>query len=148
MVEPTAIPVPDGQAPARRVGACVAVVVVLLGCLCLVGAWLLLAGDSLEVLKTSWYLQTHGETTTGQITSIETESSPTPGGNTVRRLVVDYTVDGVTYTVKSRYAYGSLATYKVGDTLDVIYDTADPTNAQVDLFLERWLDPILSALPF
>ena len=138
----------DGQAPARRFGGCVAIVVVAIGCLCLAGGWFLLAGDSLDVLQTSWYLQTNGETVAGVIADMEEETSPIPGNNTVYRLVVDYIVDGTTYTVKSYSAYGALATYNVGDSIDVIYDPDDPQNAQVDIFMERWLNPLLSSLPF
>lgn len=142
------VPAKDGQAPARRFGGCVAIVVILAGCLCMAGLWYLLAGDSADILKTSWYLQSNGETATGVIADLERESSPTPGDNFVYRLVVEYEVDGRTYTVKSYAAYGALATYEVGDSIDVIYDPNDPENAQVDIFTERWLTPFLSSLPF
>lgn len=142
------VPAKDGQAPARRFGGCVAIVVILVGCLCMAGLWFLLAGDSVEILQTSWYLQLNGETATGVIADLEKESSGRPGDNVVYRLVVEYQVDGTTYTVKSYAAYGALATYEVGDSIDVIYNPNDPEIAQVDIFMERWLTPFLSSLPF
>ena len=138
----------DGQAPARRFGGFVAFFVILCGCLCLIALWLLYSSNNLKTLKTSWYLQTHGEVTRGIIAHMEEESGTKPGSGPVYRLVVEYDVDGKTYTVRSYYAYGNLAAYEVGDSIDVIYDPDDPGNAQVDIFNERWLDPILSTLPF
>jgi hypothetical protein len=142
------MPAKDGQAPARRFGGCVAIIIILVGYVCLAGGWFLFSRNSMERLQTSWYLQSNGKTAEGVIANMEQESSARPGDNVVYRLVVEYDVDGETYTVRSYAAYGALATYKVGDSIDVIYDPDDPANAQVDIFMERWLEPFLSTLPF
>lgn len=142
------VPAKDGQAPARRFGGCVAIAIILVGCLCLAGGWFFLSRNSMERLQTSWYLQSNGQTTQGVIADMEEESSARPGDNVVYRLVVEYEVDGKTFTVKSYAAYGALATYNVGDSIGVIYDPNDPENAQVNIFMERWLEPFLSTLPF
>jgi hypothetical protein len=57
---------------------------------------------------------------------------------------VEYTVDGQTYTVRNQKFVNG---YDVGDPIDVIYDPANPTISQVDIFSERWFDPIMELIP-
>jgi hypothetical protein len=140
-------PTKDGQAPARRFGALVAIVVILLFCVCAVGGWALFNKDSIEILKTSFHLQSNGVKTDGTIVALEKHSSPRPGSGPVFKFIVEYDVDGETYTLKSLTAYGALDTHEVGDTIPVIYDPEDPTIAQIDTFTERWIF-LLDFIPF
>jgi hypothetical protein len=132
-------PVKDGQAPARRFGALVAIVIVLVFCACAVGGWGLFNKSSVEILKTSFHLQSNGVKTAGTIVGLERHSSARPGSGPVFKFIVDYDVDGQTYTLTSLTAYGALDTHEVGDSIPVIYDPEDPTVAQIDTFTERWV---------
>ncbi len=134
-----ASPANDGQAPARRFGVLVAVVVILFFCACAIGVWALFNKSSIEILKTSFYMQSNGVKTTGTIVQMEKHSSRRPGSGPVFKFIVDYEVDGQTYTFKSITAYGALDTHVVGDSIPVIYDPAAPSIAQIDTFTERWV---------
>ncbi len=116
----------DGQAPARRIGGCVAIVAILIGCSCLAGLWYVFAGDSIDVLQTSLKLQTGGETTTGTVVDVEQFSGVKPNSNTTFKLFVEYTVDGQTYTIQSIAYYPTRSSSWVGESMPVIYDPADP----------------------
>jgi hypothetical protein len=136
------------QAPARRFGGCVAIVVILGGCLCMSGLWYLLAGDNVDILQTSWHLQSNGATTTGTIVDLEEYSGVSPISNSTFKFFVDFVVDGKTYTIKSNSYYPTKGTGWIGKSMPVIYDPENPNSAQLDTFKERWLGPILSILPF
>src|SRR5215204_3422202 len=58
----------DGQAPARRIGALIAIVVICMGVACLTGIWYLFAREGLDSLVKSVSLVSGGETTTGSVT--------------------------------------------------------------------------------
>jgi len=141
-------PVKDGQAPARRFGGCVAVVVVLFGCLCLAGISIALNRTSFEILQTSLRLQSSGVTTTGTVVDVEEHPGAKPISNSTFYLFVEFVVDGQTYRIKSNTFYPARGSSWVGETMPIIYDPKDPNIAQIDTFDERWFDPILSVLPF
>ncbi len=138
----------DGQAPARRIGGCIAIVVVLVGCLCLIGIWYLFAGDSVAVLQTSWHLQSNGATATGTVVEVEQFSGVNPTSNSTFKLFVEFVVDRQAYTIESNVFYPTIGKSWVGETMPVIYDPNDPNTAQINTFQERWLNPFLDAFPF
>ncbi|MDV6013311.1 DUF3592 domain-containing protein [Haloechinothrix sp. LS1_15] len=57
--------------------------------------------------------------------------------------VVEYTVDGETFTHESAVCTGSREGNRVGDELTVNYDPADPADAAIDSWLHRWLAPLI-----
>ena len=137
-----------GQVWATRFGYLVAFFALLCCCLSLIPVWALFSHDSLEILQTSWHLRSVGKLTTGTITDLEafTDDSPNFPVRTYK-LIVEFDVDGKTYTVKSYSTYYVPGDYNLGDPIQVIYDPNDPEIAQVDIFSERWLDPLLKSLP-
>lgn len=140
-----AAPVKDGQAPARKFGGCVAVVVVLFGCLCLAGGWFLFHREGFKLLQDTLYLQTHGVTTTGTV--VDAIEHPGVRPNTVGgyELIVEFNVDGETYTFKGNSNYKPKGSSWVGETMPIIYDPDDPNRALIDTFEERWWNPITLA---
>lgn len=135
-----------GQVWATRFGYLVAFFATLCCCLSMIPIWVLFSHDSLEILRTSWYLRSNGELTTGTITDLE-EVAHKQNSSASYRLIVEFDVDGKIYTVKSYSPY-YVPDYNLGDSVQVIYDPNDPETAQVDIFNERWLFPLLKSLPF
>jgi hypothetical protein len=138
----------DGQAPARRFGAIIAILVTCIGCACLTGVWYAFARESLDSLVTSVKLQASGVRTTATVTDVEKFT----GGkasfpSTNYRLIVTFDVDGKTYTLQSNALYAPLDHTWVGETMPVIYDPTNPDRALIDTFKERWLEPITNSVP-
>ena len=138
----------DGQAPARRIGAVIAILVTCIGCACLGGIWYIFAREGLDSLVKSVSLAGSGATTAGTVTSVEEFSSA--GANfpsTSYKLTVSFEVDGSTYSVISNAYYKSIGKSWVGEVMPIIYDPEDPDIALIDTFQERWLEPILNSAP-
>jgi hypothetical protein len=127
----------------------VLILIFFVGACCVVVFMLPFALDDAQYLNKSIQLGRDGIVVQGIVSEIEAsedEDAVIVGiPDTYYRLTVEYVVDGQTYTVRNqKFIKG----YGVGDTVDVIYDPADPTVSQVDFFDERWLDPFLELLPF
>src|SRR5512134_1674754 len=106
----------DGQAPARRFGALVAVVVVLCICACAAGIWAVLAKDGLAILQTSFRLQSGGARATGTVVELEQYEGVRPTSSSSFKLFVEYEVDGGTYTIKSNAFYPTRGSGWIGET--------------------------------
>jgi hypothetical protein len=89
----------------------------------------------------SWRLQNEGATTTGMVIRLE-ESDSGEGGCCVYSPVVEFTVNGQTFTFEGDNASDPPA-YEVGEVVNVIYHPSDPSTAQIDKWSERWLFPII-----
>ncbi len=137
----------DGQAPARRIGYLIAFIVILCGCLSLGTLWLVFNKDSAEILQTSWHLQSNGERAEGAVADVEQFSGVSPTSSSSFKLLVEYEVDGETYTIQSNTFYPTRSSSWVGEPMPVIYDPEDPRTAQIDTFTERWLHALTSMLP-
>lgn len=87
-----------------------------------------------------WQLQTKGETTPGTVVRLE-ESSSSDDGCCVYSPVVEFDVDGQTYSFEGNNA-SDPPDYKVGEVVDVRYDPSDPNTAQIDSYFERWAFPV------
>lgn len=87
----------------------------------------------------AYRLETTGIVTPGTVTGLE---ESTTDGSTTYSPVVEFTANGQTYTFESDNA-SSPPAYQVGETVNVRYDPADPSTAQIDKLTERWLMPIL-----
>ena len=92
-------------------------------------------------LSTAYKLETSGSTTTGTVIEME-ESSTNEGGCCVYSPVIEFQVNGQTYTFDGGNASDPPA-YQVGETVPVIYDPSDPNTAQINKWSERWLFPII-----
>jgi hypothetical protein len=138
----------DGQAPARRIGAIIAIIITCIGCACLGGLWYFFAREGLDSLVKSVSLATNGTTTTGAVSSVEEFH----GGNaslpsTSYKLLVTFEVDGQAYEVKSNAYYKPIGKSWVGEAMPIIYDPENPNIALIDTFQERWLEPIVNSAP-
>lgn len=69
------------------------------------------------------------------------ESSSSEGGCCVYSPVVEFNVNGQTYTFESGNASDPPA-YQVGDVVEVRYDPTAPSTAQIDSYFERWAFPV------
>lgn len=56
---------------------------------------------------------------------------------------VEYVVGGETFQVESDVCTGSREGNEVGDELDVNYNPADPSDAAIDSWTQRWLTPLI-----
>jgi len=138
----------DGQAPARRFGIFVGLVIVLCACVCLVGGWYVFAREELDTHVDSINLQSKGVTTTGTITSVEEFSNGDPAfPQSSYKITVSFEVDGVAYSVKGSAFYKANGKSLVGESKPIIYDPVDPNTALIDTFQERWLEPVMQSLP-
>ncbi len=138
----------DAQAPARRFGSCVALVVGALVFVCGIALWIFLSRDSLSHLGDSLSLAANGVKTTGTVTEVEEFSDGDPGLPSISyKLTVSFDVNGTTYTVKSQGFYKATTKSLVGDQMPIIYDPEDPNIAMIDTFQERWLEPISGSVP-
>jgi hypothetical protein len=120
--------------------------VFILAACCLVVFMLPLALDDAQYLNTSIHLSRSGVIVPGTVTELEASyDNPNTSDQVSYILTVEYVVDGQTYSVRNQdYING----YGKGDTIDVIYDPEDPSIAQVNLFWERWISPIIEMIPF
>lgn len=103
----------DGQAPARRIGALIAIVVICIGCACLGGLWYIFAREGLDSLMKSISLMSGGRKTTGTVTSVEEFASA--GANfpsTSYKLTVSFEVNVSTYSVTSNAYYNPIELQK------------------------------------
>jgi hypothetical protein len=89
---------------------------------------------------TGWQLQTKGETTQGTVIEME-ESSSAEGGCCVYSPVIEFELNGQTYTFDGGNA-SYPPDYEVGEVVDVRYDPLNPAMAQIDSYFERWAFPI------
>jgi len=138
----------DEQAPARRIGIIIAIIITCIGCACLGGVWYLFAREGVDSLFKSISLAASGATTTGMVTSVDEFSSGRanfPG--TSYKLTVSFEVDGSTYSVTSNAYYKPIGKSWVGQAMPIIYDPENPDIALIDTFRERWLEPILNSAP-
>jgi hypothetical protein len=90
---------------------------------------------------TSWKLENVGMTTTGIVVRLE-ESDSAEGGCCVYSPVIEFTVEGQTYSFEGDTA-SYPPDYAVGEEVSVLYDPNDPDTAQINKWIERWLFPII-----
>ena len=88
-----------------------------------------------------WQLETRGETTTGRVVRLD-ESDDSEGGCCVYTPVVEFQASGKAYTFEGSNA-SNPPLYRVGQQVNVRYNSDDPNTAQIDSFFERWLFPMI-----
>ena len=87
----------------------------------------------------SWNLVQGGAAADGTVVRMDESHSD---GSTTYAPIVEYVVDGETYTMNSS-SYSSPPAYHVGQAVRVVYDRANPSHARMDNFWELWLLPII-----
>ena len=108
----------DGQAPARRIGALIAIIVICIGCVCLAGIWYFFARDGVDSLMKSISLTGNGIRTTGTVTSVEEFTSGRANfPSTSYKLPVSFEVNGATYSVTSNAYYKPIGRNWVGEPI-------------------------------
>jgi hypothetical protein len=88
---------------------------------------------------TAYRLETNGLVTEGVV--IEMDAS-TSDGSTTYSPIVQYQVDGQTYTFDGGIS-SNPPQYHVGERVPVRYDSTNPSKAQIDKWSERWLMPVI-----
>lgn len=147
-MDETTLPIKDGQAPARRFGALLGLIIVCLCGACLIGGWYFFSRAGIDSLVTSLSLLNGGVRTTGEVTSVEEFTSASASfPSTSYKLTVSFDVDGETYSVVSNAYYQPIGRSWVGETIPVVYDPGDPNTALIDTFQERWLTPFVNSVP-
>lgn len=146
MDNPRVIELPK-SGPLRWIG--IGLVFVIAIC-CVVVSMLPFALDDTFYLKKSIHLRQTGVIVPGTVSAVESNADEDEfiigvPDSVSYRLTVEYTVNDKTYTVRNQKFMNG---YEVGDSINVIYDPADPTISQVDIFSERWFDPIMEMMPF
>lgn len=56
--------------------------------------------------------------------------------------VIEYMVDEKKYTYESKH-YTNFSSYKIGDTVDLLYNKTNPSEAKINSFMELWLIPVI-----
>lgn len=91
--------------------------------------------------NTAWQLEQTGIATEGTVVEME-ESSSADSGCCVYSPIIEFSVNGQTYRFEGDVA-SDPPEYRVGETVPVIYNPADPNTAQINKWVERWLFPLL-----
>jgi hypothetical protein len=138
-MQPSNIP---SEKTARRVGSCVSIIILVFVLACAAGVWFLFNRERIHDIQTTLNLQFNGETTTGTVTDLEAFEGSNPQPQTHYRLTVEYNVDGTTYSITSGFIYPPLDHSWEGETMEVIYDPADPAIAMINNPRERWFIPL------
>ncbi len=89
----------------------------------------------------SWQLGANGQTATAIVVRMD-EQSDSEGGCCTYVPVMEYTVDGQTYTMRGNTA-SDPPQYRVGEEVPILYDPAAPDKAQINRWSERWLMPLI-----
>lgn len=138
----------DLEVPKKRPYSQIALIALALFFSCLVSFIFLFDPSSFKLLLTSFDLQLNGVTTTGTVR----EAKEFPVGNPAYgafnyQLTVEFEVDGADYSITGQQYYPPLDHDWVGEPVEVIYDPNDPNAAMINNFNERWMGPLVEALP-
>jgi hypothetical protein len=101
--------------------------------------WIGLLGAGMYYGFTSWRLTQGGEANGSVVQMISSEDSD---GGVTYAPVIEYRVQGRTYTYKSSN-YTNPPAYHMGQQVEMVYDPAHPDQARINTFFELWLVPIL-----
>ena len=107
-------------------------------------AWILLAAFGAWLGLRSYTLTTEGEVATGMVVEYVEEELNTVGTNIYP--VVEFTVDGETYTVRSQNSYrwwNKYTRFPLGGEVEMRYDPGDPQNAEINSWLDVWGETII-----
>lgn len=114
-------------------GGCIWVILNLL--------WIGLALGAYYYGRTSWQLTREGGTVTGSVVGLK-ESAATQDSGVTYTPIISYEVDGRPYTFTSNVSSDPPA-YRVGESVDVLYELHNPSRARVDSWGELWMLPVI-----
>jgi hypothetical protein len=124
------------------------------GCLGMLGwalglnvIWLIMMAATVYLVMRSYNLSVNGETVTGAVVRLveEDKSSPT----TDIYPVVEFEVDGQTYSVRSQNNYrwwNQYTRFGIGKSVEMRYDPANPEKAEINSLFDLWGEPIILGL--
>jgi|JI8StandDraft_2_1071088.scaffolds.fasta_scaffold126257_2 hypothetical protein len=131
----------------KKISYQISIIILALFFSCLVSFIFLFDVNGTKLLQTTLQLQFNGAVTTGTVS----ETKEIPNRNPAFRssdyqLIVSFEVDGKTYSTIGNTYYSREHDW-LGESVEVIYDPADPNIALFNNFNERWMFPLVSALP-
>lgn len=106
--------------------------------------WLLLAVLAVFLGMRSYTLSTKGAVVSGTVVRYVEEDKS--ASFTDFYPVVEFEVDGQTYSVRSQNTYGwwnQYTRFPIGETVEMRYDPADPANAEINSWADLWGEPII-----
>ena len=89
----------------------------------------------------SWQLVSNGSKVDAVVVDLEYSPKPSSGGRPAAPIY-EYTVDGQTYTFRSKTK--SNPHPLIGDHQTLLYDPKNPANASEDTFMDLWLLPAIA----
>lgn len=91
----------------------------------------------------SYQVTKNGDTATGTVT--EMVESNTEDGCCVYSPIVEYKVDGRTFSIDSKNA-SDPPSYHVGQQVEIIYNRTTPSEGAINSWSELWLVPVILGL--
>jgi hypothetical protein len=109
--------------------------------------WLLMMAATVYLVMRSYNLSVNGEVVTGTVVRLveEDKSSPT----TDIYPVVEFEVDGQTYSVRSQNNYrwwNQYTRFEIGKAVEMRYDPANPEKAEINSLFDLWGEPVVLGL--
>jgi hypothetical protein len=107
-------------------------------------AWILLAAFGAWLGLRSYTLTAEGEVATGVVVELFEEDRT--DATTDIYPVVEFTVDGETYSVRSQNNYrwwNRYTRFPLGREVEMRYDPQNPHNAEINSWLDVWGEPII-----
>ena len=101
--------------------------------------WMGLLAWAVFLAYQSWHFTQSGVAATGTV--VENRAIDDADGTTYKP-VVEFEIDGQVYRFEGGNS-SSPPAYRVGQSVRVLYDPADPSQAQINSIWERWLAPFL-----
>jgi hypothetical protein len=123
------------------------------GCLSMLGwvlglnvIWLLMAVLAVYLGMRSYRLSVNGEVVTGTVVRlVEDDREGSSSFNDIFP-VVEFEVDGQTYSVRSQNNYrwwNQYTRFGIGKQVEMRYDPADPASAEINSWADLWGEPII-----
>jgi hypothetical protein len=111
--------------------------------------WLLMAVLTVYLGMRSYNLSANGEVVTGTVVRlVEDERDGASSFNDIFP-VVEFEVDGQTYSVRSQNNYrwwNQYTRFGVGKPVEMRYDPADPQKAEINSLFDLWGEPVILGL--
>jgi hypothetical protein len=108
--------------------------------------WLLMAALAVYLGMRSYTLSIHGKVVTGTVVRLVVDDRE--GSSSFNDIfpVVEFEVDGQTYSVRSQNNYrwwNKYTRFGIGKQVEMRYDPADPGDAEINSWADLWGEPII-----
>ncbi len=131
----------------KKINYQISIIILALFFSCLVSFIFLFDADATKLLRATLNLQFNGTVIMGTVSEIRELPNRNPAfPSSDYQLIVSFEVNGQTYSTISNTYYSPDREW-MGESVNVIYDPADPNTALINNFNERWMFPLVSALP-